>query len=575
MQRSGAGTLTTLLALAVACSSSGGGREGDVTVDVTASSVVVVAGSGDVVTLHADTNFTGTLAWTAEPLLGTIAPVSATDARYTAPSGLVTSVAPVVVTAVAGAVSDSATITVYPTVLEVTGPTTVAAGGAPVTFAVTTPIGASAVTWSVSPSSAGTIEGTGSVATFAPAAYATADVPFQVIATIGGAQGRASATLRPTPIAVTGVVADEQGRGVAGAKVIIGALSATSDALGAFTIAPVTPPYDAIVLAEGGKTISVYRGVVDAAPVLWFVRAAPGPWRSAWVGGTVTQGAELAPGTRVFCPDAFAFADETAWYSLRADWRGDAAATLPVRALQIGLDASSQPASYAFGARPVDVMDGGVVTGHDIDVAAVPYDHVTGTAAPQVEHALSSMVLQVVAHFDDGTEGTIHERQVSVLDPVAGDVDVVVPTLPGATIRLDYGADGRYGGHADASARVTPGQTGVALELPAIPAASAPAPGASGVGYETSLAWSTRNSGGMGSVYIACADGISYRIHGNTTATIPDLTAHGVSVARGTACTWTPQWVSYGIGQLVRGPAAIDALALHRSASGVAWSFTF
>ncbi len=550
-----------------------------VTLTVTPPTASVVAGSGDAVALHAETNHAGAVTWTVVPDLGTLDASTGTDVTYSAPTGLVTAATGVVVTATAGAVSDGTTITVRPTVLQVTGPATVRAGGAPVAFTVTTDVGGRAVAWSVTPASAGTISGTWSSATFTPAASVAAATPFQVVATIDEAAGSFAATLLPSlggPITVAGTVTDERGAGVPGAKVIIGGQSTTSGTDGSFTIPSVAPPYDATVVAEGGKTVSVFRGVEDAAPVLWFV-ASHGSLRSATVSGRVTAASQPQPGVRVFSPSRWSTSSSSGDYSMLTVWTGDVSTTLPFRALLTGLDpVSAKPTAYAFGSRSVVVTDGGTVTGQDIDVALVPSGRVTGETTPDGDLDLTTSQFTVVARFADGTAFAAYEKAFSFSDMLVGPFDVVIPTLPGAGIHLGYGASGTSGGRARARANVVPGQAGVSLALPLIPVGTAPANGASGVGHGTAFGWTSPNAGGTTYLNVDCAGGASYRIHGGASAaTIPDLSAHGVSLAAGASCTWSPGWASYAIADLVDGPAAIEALAVERGAYGPTRSFTF
>jgi hypothetical protein len=100
---------------------------------------------------------------------------------------------------------------------------------------------------------------------------------------------------------------------------------------------------------------------------------------------------------------------------------------------------------------------------------------------------------------------------------------------------------------------VTPGQTGVDLTLPEMPVASAPAEGASAVGYGTTFTWTNGNMGGMDGVDIDCGLlGINIR-GGPRSAAIPDLSSHGVTITSGAACTWYPRWGSYTVDQYVQG----------------------
>jgi hypothetical protein len=83
--------------------------------------------------------------------------------------------------------------------------------------------------------------------------------------------------------------------------------------------------------------------------------------------------------------------------------------------------------------------------------------------------------------------------------------------------------------------------------------------------------------GGTDALDIDCNNGVSYRIWGGgRSATIPDLGAYGVTLTPGfTGCTWYPRWVSYALGELVQGPAAVDALTVKRTALCAERSFIF
>jgi hypothetical protein len=300
----------------------GAGIDG-VTLVVTPATGSVVAGSGQSITLHADTTYVGTIAWSMDPAPGTLDPATGATVVYTAPSTFVPSDTDVVVTGTAGALSDSSTITVHPTVLEVTGPSSVRAGGAPVDFTLVTDVAGNAVAWSLDPAGVGSITGTGSVGTFTPAASVASSTPFQVIATVGGATGRASATLLPpaTPMTITGTVVTHEGHPYAGAKVVIGAQSATSGVGGAFSISGVVPPYDAILITDSNTYVTVFRGVSNTTPVLEFVHF--DPYQMATVTGRVTHDGAGVQGATVFSPvDSMPVYDPQGVYTFATGWFG-------------------------------------------------------------------------------------------------------------------------------------------------------------------------------------------------------------------------------------------------------------
>lgn len=558
-----------------------GAGAGGVTLVVTPAAGAVVAGSADTVALLADTNYAGTVSWTLSPTLGTLDATTGTNVVYSAPQGLVTADTDVTVTATAGTLADASVITVHPTVLEVTGPATVHAGGAAVEFVLTNDPGGNAVAWSVEPASVGSIAGTGTVGTLTPASSVGAATPFQVIATIGGATGSASATLLPSlgAASVAGRVVDLEGVAYAGATVVIGAQSTTSAADGTFGFSSVALPYDVTVISEGKTRVDVFREVTKTAPQLEVVRFLPG--RSATVSGKVTSGGGPATGALVFdnALSTSATADLNGDYSILSTWTGDAA-ELAYRALLVGYGTHNRPAAYELGARAVAVTDGATVTGQDIAVSAIGAGHVTGSTLIGADQDLMSSLLAMVAHFDDGAVCTVWDEVFSFSAPepigTGGSFDLLVPTLPNGKVRLSFGAPGAAGGRARASAPVSAGQTGVALELPALPTSLEPPDAAVGVGHGTAFTWTSTNTGGMEGLYVSCTGGLTYVISGGPrSATIPDLSAYGVTLAAGTSCTWNARWRSTPIDEHVLGTAWVDALPLVRSANGASRTFTF
>ncbi len=558
-----------------------GAAVGGVTLAVTPATASVVAGSTDILTLHADTNYVGTVAWTMGPALGTLDPATGPTVVYTAPSAFVMWGTDVVVTATAGALSDASSITVHPTALVVTGPSSVRTGGAAVDYTLSTDVGANAVAWSLNPASAGSITGTGSTGTFAPAATVASSTPFQVVATVGGATGHASATLLPpaTLVTITGTVVSHEGHPYAGAKVVIGAQSTTSGPSGAFSIPGVVPPYDAILITHSNTDVTVFRGVSDVTPVLAFAHF--DPYRMATVTGRVTFGPDGVPGAQVFSPvQSTTVYDPDGVYTFATGWFGNASEIVTHRAWGIWTDrvAPYRPYQYWYGYRDVAVTAGATTTGQDIALASLASGHVSGDAglAPDFEVGSDSLNLgfTMSALFDDGSSRSFYTNDW-YLDPIYGAFDFIVPAFPDGTVHLSYRVWAMTGGRsAGAYAPVVAGQTGVALVIPSTPAASAPADGATGVGYATALTWATTNVGGTDGVYITCGNGMSYGIKGGErSSTIPDLRAFGIS-PRSATCTWSPTWASATIDEEVQGPVALDAIP-QRTASGADRSFTF
>lgn len=559
-----------------------GAGVGGVTLAVTPPTASVVAGSGSTVVLEAQTDSSETVGWSMAPALGTLDPVTGASVVYTAPSSFVMWDTDVIVTATADALSDAATITVRPTALTVTGPSTVRSGGAAVEFTLATDVEGNAVAWSLDPVGVGSINGTGEVSTFTPVASVGSSTPFQVVATVGGATGRASATLLPpaTPVTIAGRVVSHEGKPYAGAKVVIGAQSATSGADGAFSIGSVVPPYDVTLIVQNATRtdlkVTVFRGVSETTPVLDFVHF--DPYQTATVSGSVTYddgtGPRGAQGATVFLPfNSTTVFDPEGVYTFRGFWFGAPSQTLRYRSWAHEWDqATLRPKAYWYGARDVAVTAGGTFTGQDIALTKLT----SGLVAWSFDYedaywGGASDGFSIGAHFSDGSWRALFSEDLSTAFDKG--LQYVVPSIPDAIVRLGVTMGGGDGPSGAASAPVVPGQNGVALVLPLVPAPSAPAGGATG-GYATTFTWTRAGTGGTDGVSISCEMGTSWKIlGGEKSATIPNLAAHGISPGV-RACTWTPVWESETIDEHVQGPAAALARP-SRSASGVPRSFTF
>ncbi len=110
---------------------------------------------------------------------------------------------------------------------------------------------------------------------------------------------------------------------------------------------------------------------------------------------------------------------------------------------------------------------------------------------------------------------------------------------------------------------------------PALPVAVSPADGATSAGGGA-FTWTSGETGGIDAVSFSCgATPIVIYVYGTagTTATMPGVS--GVTIPTGTSCRWTPRWYSYSMDEMVRGPIAVDALAVERHAYGAARAFTY
>lgn len=380
----------------------------------------------------------------------------------------------------------------------------------------------------------------------------------------------------PEPVTVSGVVVDETGRPYAGAHVYIEALGAVTAANGTFAIANVAVPYEVAIVAETSKTITVFRGVHETAPVLSFVRQDRGTLRSGTVQGRMTdgQGMPLSLEAEVFGPSPYTSAvpDYAGDYTLTTWWFGEASATVNHRAMYAPTDAVTWwPEAYAYAVRPVAVTDGGTVAAQDFSVAPLATGRVTGSGTTGI--SILSSDFGISAQYEDGIARTIFRRQWG--EGALGAFDVLVPALPDGAARLYY-AVGSTTGTSRAEAPAVPGRTGVDLSLPPPPIPTGPHYLDPSVGYRTVFSWTTASWGGSDLVEVHCASGHVFRILGpGRSATLPDLSARGVFVPPNTRCDWWPGWASYTIDEYVQGPATVAALPVVRTSLAYGDVFVF
>ena len=199
--RATAGSLTADALVSLAARSAAG-----TTMTVTPASGSVTAGSATPFTFFMDSNDATTApACTVSSALATCAEGGATDGHtrafeVTPAGGLLTTTTNVEVTLTLSTLTAVVPVTVRPSVLAVSGPATIRAGGAQGTFSVTAPsVGGEPIVWSVEPA-IGVISAAGVYTS--PATF-TASTPFSVVATIGEARGTATVSLAPAAVTVT------------------------------------------------------------------------------------------------------------------------------------------------------------------------------------------------------------------------------------------------------------------------------------------------------------------------------------------------------------------------------------
>ena len=459
------------------------------------------------------------------------------------------------------------TLSVYP------GAWTVQAGGAPKQFVSVLSGSTDPVSWSIETAGdaahVGSLDGSG---LYTPPAVLAVARDVVVKATAGALVARATVhvTALPGPFTVSGTVVDDVGKPYPGAKVFLGVAAVTAAADGSFTIPDVAPPYDVTIAVESDSKVAKFVGVTDLTPVLWIWRGFPSA-RFATVKGVVTHDG-VPTIAEVYGPWASTYAVNASGYTLSDTWFGDPSVTLIHRASWVGFDTTTgMPAAYWHGSRVVALTENATITGQDIAMTALPTGRVSGTILAGGDGLdLTSLGFTGTPHFDDGTAKTLFAYTMP--DVPLGPFALAVPVLPDGTFRLGLGASGVAGGTTRASAPVVPGQDGVTLSLPAIPAPVSPADGATGHG---AFSWTTAETGGTDAVSFSCgATPILIYVYGaGRSVTIPSVP--GITIPAGTSCDWTPRWLSYSMDELVKGPLAVDALPVQRHGYGPSRSFTY
>lgn len=541
---------------------SGGGVTAEVTISIAPGGVApsititgpgtVQAGGAAVAYAATVTGGTGTIAWSLSGP-GTLSSTSGATTSYTPPAAVASATTATLIASGAGATS-SLTITVTPAspppiTITVTGPTSVVAGGAPVTYTATLSSGSATVTWTLTgPGSLSPTTGSETSYTPPPTTDQGASLTLTASAT-GATPGTLAITLAaPATITVSGIVVIPSQLPAEGMTVVIPGRPATiTDASGTFSISGVTTPYDCTVLVTPTDLSITYVGLTRPDPTLQvFDLIEP---RSGTLDGAVTpfSATAMAPRLVFGSPDGAAEAVDGAPagdpvpdrydYQLFPGWSGPPITTGTVHALQ-WLETDGLPTTYTgYGSQAnvaVPNYDVGTATAPTVTLAPVETSTLTGSIT-----AFEGAVLlkkEVDVHFDtggllpivvDGSAPLAFSYATPSLASVAT-LDVTVTAALGTGDDVSHVCERGLAADAD-----------VQLALVAPPLASAPGSGATGVGLTTDFTWSGF-SGGV-HVLVTQADGAApwyYVVTSGTAARIPDLSAHGMPLPPSTDYRW-------------------------------------
>jgi len=321
-----------------------------------------------------------------------------------------------------------------------------------------------------------------------------------------GATDGVAADVATGPMTVHGHVMDLWRRPVANAPVTIGATMTTTDAMGAFSAAAITAPYDVGVIVKITTNFGIhtqgwlYKGLHRADPTIQVYQASDdrsGSFHTLLSGvtfGADTQQVEIGFGS----PDgAFGFTQDVTEVTQlsSAVWSGPATTTGTVHALawtHTGTSDYDPPSAYnAYGtkAAAIDESNYPPAIALSLSNAAIASGRITGTAT-----GAASPDRQNDAFVQFSDNAILHLLTDTT---TINSFSYLVPQLANGTVSVSAQSGDVYGvlpfalAHKD---KLLPGAQGVALAIPTPPLLMTPVDGATG-NNTTPLKWSVTPSG--------------------------------------------------------------------------------
>ena len=346
-------------------------------------------------------------------------------------------------------------------------------------------------------------------------------------------------------ITVTGTVVSQLSEPVPNTPVIItGVPPTTTDASGTFTIAGVTTPYDATVVAAADKRTIVYKGLTRPDPTLTSADLTSIiPPYSAAVTGTVSGGTGFPQPanhtTRVAFVSEHGYGGDiasgtTGAYGLTGRWGEQTTVAGTIHALQWEVS-SNLPVTYkGYGSKDaVTLADGGSFPGQNVALTSVPTVTLTGNVTVPTGYMLMGKVVGIVWGRFGG---------ISVVSDLAstGAFTYATPDISGATVLFRAIASSPLGNSTVWTVGLAPDASGVNVTIPAAPALSLPVDAATNVDTITAFSWTAFAQG----VHLVFFDGPAgepdyYVLSQSTSSTIPNLNAIGLGLPSSTAYQWS------------------------------------
>ncbi len=430
-------------------------------------------------------------------------------------------------------------------------PSTVTAGTV-VTFNATLSNATGTINWTLS--GAGSLSATtGTSVTYTAPASVPTPASVTLTATSGSLSDNVNFTIAaPAAITVAGTVIGINLQPVASAPVVITSgstnLSTTTNASGAFSVAGVTPPYDATVVTGGNRSLT-YKGLTRTDPTLIFLGVSPGASRSASLSGTVSGGAgfpepanhvtKTAFGSPEALDNATAAPDTGAYNMGTVSWSGPTTTTGNIHALQWLFDATNfLPTDYkGYGQKlNVALSDGGAFASQNVTMSGVSEAAISGSVTLPAGYNLASKRMSV--GFADGS-------LIEVLSDFGASANFTytTPNVTGATIQMRIATVNAAGTRV---VTTKPGlavnATGVSITLPAGSDLSLPPNAATNVNNSTTFSY-TPFSGG---VHFVVFDGPGANpdyvvVTAAASTTIPNLSSVGLGLPPSKVYSWNVQ----------------------------------
>lgn len=355
----------------------------------------------------------------------------------------------------------------------------------------------------------------------------------------------------PVPPGVNGTVLDGTGQPVFGLTVLIqGRATTQTDSAGKFRVDNISAPYTLnLVDTQNKRALSVVGLTrLDPTVVFYFNTATR---RETGLSGTL-GGSGYVPNPPPSYETTVAFkpsgASDYAYnlgsgspppntYSIRPYWFGPASTPGTVFALQWEKDVNGAPKSYkGFGSASVTLSDGSPATAN---LSLNPVNAQIMNASVTVPAGYTLQQRNLYLRFDGSpTAGYAGIQFYASLEKTTS-FSLNTPDIPGAIFGLDQSAFDGAGKYVSSYVGNLSANASVNLDLGQVPQQLEPTDGATSVTNATGFKWSAV-SGAVYLLNVYGVGGLEYNVLTTaTSASLPDLSAAGFPLPKGSPRTWS------------------------------------